>query len=216
MAIRAVVFDIGETLISDRRFWADWAAWIGVPVETFLPVLGAVVASGRNNADVFDYFVGPGFDLHAEYAKREAAGCGERITETDLYLDVRPALTALREAGVWVGVIGNQTERARRLLLELALPADLVETSGRWGVAKPSPEFYTKVIEVAPGEPHEIVYVGDHPANDVVPAKAAGLHAAHIRRGPWGHLFAATAEARAADWQIGSLGELVDILSTAV
>jgi HAD superfamily hydrolase (TIGR01549 family) len=209
VAVRSVVFDVGETLVSDRRFWADWAEWIGVPAETFLVVLGAVVGAGRDNAETFGYFR-PGVDLAAEYELRERAGRGERIEEADLYPDVRPALTALREAGIWVGVVGNQTRHAAGLLRALELPADLVATSGEWGVAKPSPEFFARIVQEAPGGPHEIVYVGDHPANDITPARGAGLRAAHVRRGPWGHLWAAEG-ASAADWQVDSLTELVAI-----
>jgi FMN hydrolase / 5-amino-6-(5-phospho-D-ribitylamino)uracil phosphatase len=65
-------------------------------------------------------------------------------------------------------------------------------------------------LEVAETEPDRTLYVGDHPANDVLPAKAAGLQAAHIRRGPWGHLWADEA---VADWRIDSLAELAAIVS---
>lgn len=209
MQVRSVVFDIGETLVSDRRFWADWADWIGAPLDVFLIALGAVVATGHNNAEALRLFR-PDIDLASEYAAREAAGRGERIEESDLYPDVRPALSALRRAGLWVGIVGNQTARAAELLRALDLPADLIATSGEWGVAKPDPEFFARVMAEAPGAPEEIVYVGDHPANDVLPAKAAGLRAAHLRRGPWGHLWAESPEARSADWRVRSLTELCD------
>jgi phosphoglycolate phosphatase-like HAD superfamily hydrolase len=63
--------------------------------------------------------------------------------------------------------------------------------------------------------PAEIVYVGDHRDNDLIPAKAAGLRAAHIRRGPWGHLWADDPlVARLADWRIRSLAELPALLAT--
>jgi len=90
--IKAVVFDIGETLLDDTREWAAWADSIGVPRHTFSAVVGAVVASGRDNREAFEYFR-PGFDLEAERQAREAAGCGQVIEESDLYPDVRPALT---------------------------------------------------------------------------------------------------------------------------
>jgi len=54
-------------------------------------------------------------------AEREEAGRGESITETDLYPDVRPALTALQQAGFWVGIAGNQTTRTVELLAALDL-----------------------------------------------------------------------------------------------
>jgi len=163
--IRSVVFDIGETLLDDTREWAAWADWIGVPRHTFSAVLGAVTAAGRNNAETFQYFR-PGFDLGKERQRREDAGYGEEIDESDLYPDVRPALSALRARGVWVGVAGNQTARAADLLRRLALPVDAVATSGEWGVAKPDPRFFARVIDMAPGPPDEIVYVGDHRDDD--------------------------------------------------
>ena len=208
MAIQAVVFDIGETLLDDSREFGAWADWLGVPRHTFSAVLGAVTSEGRNNAEIFQCFR-PGFDLAAERQRREDAGANERYTDEDLYPDVRPALSLLRQMGLWVGVAGNQTARAGQILRDLSLPADLVATSGEWGVAKPDPAFFRRVIDVSPGEPHEIVYVGDHRDNDLGPAKAAGLRTAFIRRGPWGYLWAEDPKVRkSADWRIESLTEL--------
>jgi len=210
--ISAVVFDVGETLTSDRRFWADWADWLEVPHHTLSALVGAVVAQGRDNADALR-LIRPGLDLWAEYEAREAAGRGERVGEEDLYPDVREALQALRDAGLWVGVAGNQTARAAALLRALELPVDGLATSGEWGAAKPSPEFFARVCEWSGFPAEEIVYVGDHPANDVVPAKAAGLLAAHLRRGPWGYLYADGPDAARADWRVNSLTDLPALLA---
>ena len=213
MAVASVVFDVGETLLDDTREFGAWADWIGVPRHTFSAVLGAVTAAGQNNAETFQYFK-PGFDLATERERREQAGAGERYGEADLYPDVRSALAALREMGLWVGIAGNQTARAGQAFREMSLPADLIATSSEWGVAKPDPAFFQRVIDTAPGDPGEIVYVGDHRDNDLVPAKAAGLRAAHIRRGPWGHLWANDpCVAELADWRIASLAELPGLLA---
>ncbi|WP_435109257.1 HAD family hydrolase [Nocardiopsis synnemataformans] len=210
-----MVFDVGETLLDDTREWGRWADWIGVPRHTFSAVLGAVTAEGRNNAETFEYFQ-PGFDLAAERQLREDAGRGELIEDEDLYPDVRPSLKGLREAGLWVGIAGNQTSRAAELLRALELPVDAVATSGEWGVAKPDPDFFARVVDMAPGRPEEIVYVGDHRDNDVVPACAAGLRTALIRRGPWGYLWAEDPVVREqADWVIDSLNQLPDLLVNA-
>src|SRR6185312_16663724 len=130
--------------------------------------------------------VRPGFNLHDERAKREVSGHGEQISESDLYPDARPALSALREHGLWVGIAGNQTERAGELLAQLDLPVDAIATSGCWGVAKPDTAFFARVAAWAPAQPGEIVYVGDHRDNDILPAKRYGLRTAHIRRGTLG------------------------------
>lgn len=209
--IKTVVFDIGETIVSDDRYWTSWADWLGISRHTLSALVGAVVAQGRDNADAIR-LLRPGIDLAAEYRAREAAGRGEHLDESDLYPDVRPALTALREAGCRVVIAGNQTVRAGQLLRTLNLPADLVATSEEWGVAKPAAEFFARVIDAAKARPEHILYVGDHPANDVTPAKAAGLRVAHIRRGPWGHLWADTPAGASADWRIDSLTDLTSII----
>lgn len=207
--IRAVAFDIGETLISDDRGWGAWADWLGVKQHTLSALVGAVVAQGRDNADALR-LIRPGIDVEAERAAMERAGRGEILDESDLYPDVRPALGALRDAGVRVVVAGNQTARAAELLRSLDLPVDALATSGEWGVAKPAAEFFTRTVALAGVPAHEVLYVGDHPQNDVMPARACGLRTAHLRRGPLGHLWADSEEARAADWRFGSLTELAD------
>lgn len=207
------MFDVGETLLDDAREWGAWADWIGVSRHTFSTVLGAVTAAGRDNAETFQYFR-PGFDVARERQLREDAGRGEHIGEPDLYPDVRSSLGALRELGLWVGIVGNQTARAADLLRDLALPADYVSTSGEWGVAKPAKIFFDRVVEVAAVPAAQIVYVGDHRDNDIVPAKAAGLRTALVRRGPWGHLWADDPLVhRDADWVIDSLDELPVLLA---
>jgi FMN hydrolase / 5-amino-6-(5-phospho-D-ribitylamino)uracil phosphatase len=211
--IRAVAFDVGETLTRDDRYWNSWADWLEVPRHTLSALVGAVVAQGHDNAEALR-LVRPGIDIPAAYREREAAGRGEVLDETDLYDDVRPALATLRRLGVRVIIAGNQTTRVGQLLRELGLPADLIATSEEWGVAKPRPQFFERVLEVAHAAPGETLYVGDHPANDLFPAKQAGLLAAHLRRGPWGHLWAHDADvAAAADWQITSLTELGAIVA---
>jgi len=211
--IETIVFDVGETLTRDDRYWASWADWLGTSRHTTAALVGAVTAQGRDNADALR-LLRPGIDLAAEYAAREAAGRGEQLTEEDLYDDVRPSLSSLRELGVRVVVAGNQTARAGGLLRTLGLPVDLVVTSAEWGVSKPSPEFFRRVLDVSEAPPRKTVYVGDHPANDVFPAKAAGLRVAHLRRGPWGLLWADAPDVvAAADWSINSLSELAEVVN---
>ncbi|MGW0671909.1 HAD family hydrolase [Streptomyces sp. NPDC002746] len=211
--IETIVLDVGETLIRDDRNWRSWADWLDVPPHTLSALVGAVVVQGRDNADALR-LLRPSIDIAAEYAAREAAGRGETLDERDLYADVRPTLAALQGRGIRVIVAGNQTPRAGQLLRALDLPADLVVMSAEWGVAKPAPEFFARVLAVSGAGPQSTLYVGDHPANDVLPARAAGLLTAHLRRGPWGYWWADDPEVRAAaDWSINSLTDLLDVVS---
>lgn len=205
--IRAAVFDIGETLTSDTRYWADWARWLDVPTHTMSALVGHVLARGLDNAEAIR-ILRPGVDVGAEWQARRDAGQGDHLEESDLYPDVRPALQQLRDAGVWVGIAGNQNREVTGLLRGLDLPADAIATSGEWGVSKPSPEFFDRVAEWAPGDRQQILYVGDHPANDITPAKAAGLRTAHLRRGPIG----LTTTAPDANWTADSLTDLADLV----
>ncbi|MBO2453758.1 HAD family hydrolase [Actinomadura barringtoniae] len=211
--IRAVVFDVGETLIDDTREWRAWADWLGVPPHTMSALVGAVTAQGRDNADALR-LIRPGLDVAAERRAREDSGHGEQLDPDDLYPDVRSTLNVLRSHGLWLGIAGNQTVRAADLLRALDLPVDAIATSGEWGVAKPSPEFFARLIEWAPAARGEILYVGDHPANDILPGKRAGLRTALIRRGPWGYLWADDPEVvKAADWRLDDLTALPELIA---
>ena len=46
--IKAVVFDVGETLVDETREYGTWAEWLGVPPHAFSAVFGAVIAFGKD------------------------------------------------------------------------------------------------------------------------------------------------------------------------
>jgi len=209
MPIRAVFFDVGETLVSESRLYAEWADWLGVPALTFMGVLGGVIERREHHLRAFE-LLRPGFDLTAQEAAREAAGRPNAFDARDLYPDARPCLERLRAAGYVVGVAGNQPARAAASIERLGLPLDFLCTSEGWGVEKPSPAFFTSVAEAAGLPPAEIAYVGDRVDNDVVPAADAGMVAVFLRRGPWGLLQASWPEADRAHARIDSLDELSD------
>lgn len=209
--METIVLDIGETLVRDDRHWASWANWLGVPPHTLSALVGAAVAQGREATDALRV-LRPDMDVEEAYRARAAAGRGEHLDESDLYQDVRPALGELRAAGVRVVVAGNGTARAGELLRGLDLPVDLVVTSDEWGARKPDPEFFARVAEVASAAPEATLYVGDHPAEDLFPAAAAGLRTAHLRRGPYGHWWADHPDVvETADFRIDALTELVGL-----
>jgi HAD superfamily hydrolase (TIGR01549 family) len=205
--IRAVYFDVGETLINESTEYHTWADWLGVPRHTFSSVFGQVIAQGRDYREVFQHFQ-PGFDLALERHRRAEAGLAEHFNGRDLYPDVRECLAALKAEGYFVGVAGNQTARAGRLLRELNLGVDLIATSDDWGAEKPDVAFFNKLIEASVFEPNEIAYVGDRLDNDILPALAAELTTVFIRRGPWGYFYATQPEASSAHVRIGTLTEL--------
>ncbi|MBZ4631300.1 HAD family hydrolase [Mycobacterium avium subsp. hominissuis] len=208
------MFDVGETLVDETREYGTWADWLGVPRHTFAATFGAVIACGRDYRETFQIFR-PGFDLAEQRAARAAAGQPEWFGEDDLYPDVRSCLGKLRDLGVWVGVAGNQTASAGELLRGLELPCDFIATSDDWGVSKPDPEFFRRVLEAAPvARALDVLYVGDRLDNDIRPAKLAGMRTAFLVRGPWGRIFRdSPLVGEYSDWRVESLDEVVELVS---
>lgn len=212
-----MVFDVGETLIDETRIFARWADRFGIPHMAFFGTIGGVIASGGTLTDGFRLLV-PGFDLAAESARwREEEPRGERehFAESDLYPDVRSAFDTMRAAGLNLVIAGNQPVEAGAALAAMGLPVAGIGISDAWGVAKPRPEFFERTLELVREstpdiEPREILYVGDRVDNDVLPALAAGMTAALLRRGIYGYRHAAAPEARRADVIADDLHQIAD------
>jgi len=132
----------------------------------------------------------------------------------DLYPDAVPCLRARKQRGLWIGLAGNQPEWAEACLGALGLGVDAIASSARWGVEKPSPEFFARVVDEAGVEPSRIAYVGDRLDNDVLPAADAGMVAVFLQRGPWGHAHARRPEVARAHLHLHGLDELPEALDT--
>lgn len=211
MALKAVVFDVGETIVDETRQWGEWADWIGVPRLTFFAVLGGVIERGDDHRRVFE-LLAPGLDLEAAMGERATAECSG-FRADDLYADVLPCIDALRASGYVIGIAANQPEGAVESLARLGVSADFVGSSSDWEVWKPSPLFFRRIAEESGFAPEEIAYVGDRVDNDIVPAATAGMVAVLVRRGPWGHLYARRSEATVARIRVDSLEQLPEALA---
>ena len=211
MPIRAVFFDVGETLVDEVRLYHDYAMRMGVTYEFFMEKIEAAMVQRLPVRNVFDA-VKPGFDFKAARAQRDAEGKKFVIGPGDFYADAASCLARLKANGYFVGIVGNQPATAEPMLRASGLTADFIATSEGWGVAKPDPAFFTKVIEAAGLAPRHIAYVGDRVDNDVLPARAAGMHPILIRRGPWGRAQWGWPEAAQALHRIESLAQLPDLL----
>jgi HAD superfamily hydrolase (TIGR01509 family) len=191
MAVEAVVFDVGETLVDETNMWTRVAERGGVTPFTLMAGLGATIALGRHHDDVWKM-------LGIEHPPGT-------WTMDDWYPDATPCIGRLRAAGYRVCACGNSPAFVEQ---DLLAEVDAVGSSERWGVWKPDLAFFARVVELAGVEAGKIAYVGDRVDNDVTPALAAGMVAVHIRRGPWGHLH----EPPAGALRIRSLDELPGVL----
>ena len=197
MALKAVVFDVGETLVNEERYWRGAAAKVGVEPHVLWAALGLTIARGEEHRRVYDY-------LGVEAPDGLTYYDGD-----DFYPDALPCLAELRARELYLGIAGNQSHELEEWVRAQALDVDLVASSARWGVHKPSPEFFERIVVETGFAPGEIAYVGDRVDNDVAPARAAGMLAVHVRRGPWGFL----QDGSEADIRVDSLAELPDRLA---
>jgi len=214
--IKAVVFDIGETLIDESRIWCRWADRLGVPRFTLLALIGGMITQGRSHDDAFA-LVRPGIDIDAEtvaWAADEPDSLRQNFDADDLYPDVRECFKALRDKGFSVVIAGNQPPQAAAALQAMDLGAAGIYTSAQWGVEKPSPEFFHAVARACGVPPEEICYVGDRLDNDVLAAGKSGMRTVLLKRGPWGYLHAAAPGAAKADLILDGLAGLPAALAS--
>ena len=198
--LKAVFFDVGETLVNEEGYWGRVARLVGVPRHVVIAALGATVVRGERHRELFAHL---GIERPAA-VDEVVYGRGE------LYPDAIPCLAHLKADGYLVGVAGNQTAALEHWAHDEGLPVDVIGSSAGWGVEKPSPAFFERVVREAGCEPGDVAYVGDRVDNDVVPAAEAGLVAVHVRRGPWGYL---QPGAEQAALRVESLSELPEALS---
>jgi FMN phosphatase YigB (HAD superfamily) len=193
VALKAVFFDVGETLVDETRHWTAVAEEVGVPAFTFFALAGALIERGvRDHAAIFE-------ELGVARVAGPPLGAG------DLYPDALPCLEGLRSAGYLVGAVGNTTVETEDALRDVV---DVVGSSERWGLKKPAAAFFDRIVAEAGVPADEIASVGDRVDNDVEPALGAGMVAVHVRRGPWGWIQKPPPEAIC----IGSLAELSEAL----
>lgn len=114
-------------------------------------------------------------DLHAHFGKPSAWRTFPDVAETLQHLDAQ---------GIKVLVASNFDERLHPICDELPdlrlLRERVVSASIGWH--KPSPHFYTHLINIAGCPADQILMVGDDLENDVVAAQVSGLQAVWINR----------------------------------
>jgi putative hydrolase of the HAD superfamily len=102
-----------------------------------------------------------------------------------LFDDVKPALTALKEKGLILGLISNIEQDISGTLTKLGLGELLavIVTSQEAKANKPHPEIFRYALKQAGVQPGESVYVGDQYQVDVLGANNAGMKGILLDRG---------------------------------
>jgi putative hydrolase of the HAD superfamily len=195
--IRAVLFDLGGTLVDMRDFLAleEFANQAGIPVDA--DTLAHWTSEMRDENDR----QGETWTLE-EFWRKVVEGAAGRSLPPDqfatfyraasghqfpahLFSDVRLCLDELKQNRLKLGVVTNHvSEQSAREVLATAAVLGYFETvvaSGTERVAKPDPRIFQRGVDRLKVKPEETLYVGDKPNTDVRAAERAGL------RGLWLH-----------------------------
>jgi FMN phosphatase YigB (HAD superfamily) len=179
VALKAVFFDVGETLVDEERWWRELARRSGLQPHVVWAALGVTIERGEEHHAIWGHL---GIDRPGGWWQQR------EYSLDDFYPDATACLEAVRALGLQVGIAGNQAEALEAWARASSLPADVTTSSASLGVQKPALAFFERLVELAGAAAHEVAYVGDRVDNDVLPAAAAELVAVHVRRGPWGRL----------------------------
>jgi len=204
MGLRAVLFDIDDTLFSTTQFakaarrnavHAMVETGLDLPEEVVLRELEEVLAEFTSNYDHhFDQLLRrlrPKALESVNPALIVAAGVAAyhdtKFRELKPFDDVIPLLAALRAAGVITGIVTHgwtikQAEKIVRLGLVPHLDKRAVFISDQLGISKPNPKIYALALRDLGLQPPEAMYVGDSPSHDVTPPKSLGMKAVWARR----------------------------------
>ena len=198
--IKAVVFDLDHTLfdryatinklVPQLRKHFDLAD--GITDEFFIQELSYAdkhfVHKGWRG--IYNYLVEkgifktiPSFDEYTEIVLRHFKHLAEK------YEFAVPTLEKIRSMGYRIGLItnGNATLQYKKLeMLELTDEFDEIIVSGDTPYEKPDKEIFLMMAEKMGIEPGEMMYVGDHPLNDIEGSRNAGCVSVWVKTtGTW-------------------------------
>ena len=211
MPLRAVFFDVGNTLIFPHPSVAQVVREVLAEeghihdlsaIDTLMPLVDAYYEDRYRTDDTFwtdegetsQVWVGMYSLLCrklgiADEAEKIAQRVYEEFGDPDrwrAYDDVARAFERLRTRDLRVGIISNWDRRLEGLLGGLGLGAliDTVVSSAAVGLHKPDPRIFELACDRLAVAPADAAHVGDHHYADIVGASAVGMTPVLIDR--WG------------------------------
>ncbi len=211
-AIRCIIYDVGGTLLRPAPTVEQIAAFVreaaghdvaherlaaAMPdLRHFLSLhdqpFGSLWASAHKLEHAWQsYYATALRAAGVEAAWEELLAAGARIDawymhpdRWEVFADVVPVLEEAHRRGLQQGIISDWGPDLLPLLhqLDLTRRLDFVIASAVTGYAKPSAEIFRHALARAQLPPEQCLYVGDTYVQDVLGARAAGLHPVLIDR----------------------------------
>ncbi len=202
--IKWIFFDVGSTLVDETEAYdhrvREMIAGTSVTFKEFDDVRIALARQGLDgNSAAIKHFGLTKAPWHSE--------------DEVPYSDAQSTLAALVDKGYKLGIIANQKLGTEERLGSWGLRQyfEVIAASAEIGYAKPDKEIFEKALELAKCTAAESVMVGDRLDNDIIPVKAIGMKTVWVKNGLAQYQGAELGEG-VADYQIGSLSELLRIL----
>ncbi len=203
MKLRAVYFDLDDTLCATTRFahtarrnavQAMIAQGVRASADQVSQELDEVIAEFTSNYEHhFDKLLlrlDPkaleGVNRSLVIAAGVAAYHDTKFRELRVADGALELLADLRRAGLGVGVISHgrtlkQAEKLVRLGIAPLLDHNAVIISDEVGINKPNPKLFQLALRLGGYQAGETMYVGDHPQNDIAPPRSLGMIAVWAR-----------------------------------
>jgi len=232
--LRALFFDIDDTLYSTTEFAASArraaieamiANGLRMSIDDAVLELGEVIAEfGSNYPHHYDRLLRrlpPDVIPPGNPAVMVAAAIGAyhdtKYTSLFPFPEVPGVLERLaKKTDLKLGIVTEgleikQAEKLVRLDVVKWLARDAIFISDQIGISKPNKKLYLRACADADVKPAETMYVGDHPVNDIAPAKAIGMVTVRHRRQSGKHV--GEEGIVKPDYEIHGLKELLPILA---
>ena len=189
-AVRAVVFDLYETLITYYHapvyFGAQIAADTGVPEDAFLSMWRQAESDRSTGKLSLEAILERILKKHGKYSSEtveEVVRKRIRVNEEAyrrLHPEVLPLLTALKERGIRIGLISNCfSEEAQVLRASVLYPFfDAPCLSYDERVEKPDPEIFRRCLARLGVPAEACLYVGDGGSRELETAEQLGMRTA--------------------------------------
>ncbi|MCP4005712.1 MAG: HAD family hydrolase [bacterium] len=187
MKPEAILFDLDDTLTDRRVSLAGYARIFASEFGERLEELsGADLYDRIVSIDQNGYNPRRAEDLHEQLPWISSPGHEQLFDHwTGTYpecciarLGMRDTLIALRERGIELAVVTNGPalgQRSKLLHLEVVDYFSSVAVSGDDDISKPDARIFERALKPIQVAPEHAWFVGDHPQNDVVGARDAGL-----------------------------------------
>ncbi len=187
--IRAVIFDMFETLITHYRcplyFGAQMAKDAGISESSFQPLWWATEDDRSLGKLTFEEVLEMILKENHCYSEALLRNIVEKRIATKeecfnhLHAEIIPMLSTLKEKGILVGLISNCfSEEADVIRRSKLFPYfDAVCLSYEQGIQKPDQEIYQRCMESLSVKPEECIYVGDGGSGELEAARAIGMNA---------------------------------------